>query len=206
MFRVAATPPARVRRSDGPAHARNLRGDHAAEKRASAVADVNLGPHQQHDAAEADDEAGQTAKRNALAVGHQRVDADHPERRGRDQHGREPARHRLFRQTTAPLPNPSRSTPNRVSAGHSRGAGIFSPRSFSTAISNPPAAIHRSAAISSGGIVSSEILIARYVVPQIRQTAIQAAYARAASGFGIRDLGFGTWDSGFGIWDSAAKT
>src|SRR5207302_614066 len=78
-----------------------------------------------------------------------------------------------------------------VSAAQSRRAGIRSPRSFSTAISSPPAAIHRIAAINSGGIVSSEVRIARYVVPQIRQTAIHAAYARAwlVSGFGI-------WDSG----------
>jgi hypothetical protein len=33
-------------------------------------------------------------------------------------------------------------------------------------------------AINSGGMVSSEMRMARYVVPQIRQTAIQARYAR----------------------------
>jgi hypothetical protein len=76
--------------------------------------------------------------------------------------------------TTAPLPNPISSTPSSVSEGHSRRCGIGSPRRIIATISTVPAAIQRIAAISSGGIDSSEMRMARYAVPQIRQIAIHA--------------------------------
>jgi len=65
-----------------------------------------------------------------------------------------------------------------VSDRHSRRSGIRSPRSLSTAMSRPPATIHRIAAMNRGGIVSSAMRIPNYVVPQIRQTAIQPRYGR----------------------------
>ena len=61
-----------------------------------------------------------------------------------------------------------------VSDGHSLRSGRRSPRSLSAAMSSVPATIQRIAAMKSGGMVSSAMRIPRYVVPQIRQTAIQA--------------------------------
>jgi hypothetical protein len=43
---------------------------------------------------------------------------------------------------------------------------------------------------SVGGIVSSAIRIARYVVPQIRQTAIQAMYASRGGEFELATASF----------------
>ena len=64
--------------------------------------------------------------------------------------------------------------PSSIKAGQARGPGSRSARSFSTVIRIEPAAIHLIAAINSGGIDSSAMRIARYVVPQTTQTIIQA--------------------------------
>ena len=94
--RMPAAAPARIRRSHRPSHARDLRRDHAAEKPAGAAIEANLRPHQHDDAAEADDETEHAPQRDRLPVRHQRVEADHPERRRRDQDRRQPARHGLL--------------------------------------------------------------------------------------------------------------
>src|SRR5687768_2327198 len=59
--------------------------------------------------------------------------------------------------------------------------GSGSPRRRSQTTSRPPAMIQRSEDIAPGGIVSSVTRIPRYVVPQIRHTAIQAKSARRRS-------------------------
>jgi hypothetical protein len=68
--------------------------------------------------------------------------------------------------------------PRTVRAGHERGRGRACPLILSATIRTRPAAIQRIAAMSIGGMVSSAILIARYVVPQTTHTTAQARYAR----------------------------
>ncbi len=79
--------------------------EHADEERA-ALAHPQLGPHQQHDAAEADDEAGELARAETLAVTAQPFDTRHPERRHGHQHRRQPARQRLFGPDDATVAEP----------------------------------------------------------------------------------------------------
>jgi hypothetical protein len=77
-------------------------------------------------------------------------------------------------QTTAPLPKPSNRTPRSASAGHERGEGSGSPRAATAAMRSAPAAVQRNPAMRKGGIVSSAIRIAVYVVPHTRHTTTQA--------------------------------
>ena len=77
-------------------------------------------------------------------------------------------------QTTAPLPTPTRRVPTIASVGHDDTAGSRSPRAVRIASSSEPAAIQRQAGMSSGGMVSRAIRMARYVVPQTRHTTTHA--------------------------------
>ena len=63
--------------------------------------------------------------------------------------------------TTPPLPKPMSSVPSTARYGHSRGPGSRSPRAARIAASIDPAITYRIPPISSGGIDSRAIRIAR---------------------------------------------
>ena len=80
--------------------------------------------------------------------------------------------------TTPPLPTANMKKPSTASRPHALRAGSDRPRALSTAASTRPAVAYRSPPMRNGGIVSSAILMAKYVVPQTRQTVTQATHAR----------------------------
>jgi len=70
----------------------------------------------QHDSAKPDEEADDMAEGNPLAVRHQLLDANHPERRTRHEHGGQPARHGLLRPHHTPV-----AAPDEQDAQHRQG-------------------------------------------------------------------------------------
>src|SRR5262249_7357000 len=98
-------------------------------------------------------------------------------------------------QTTPPFPNPSSRMPRIASETQVAFGGRRSPHILRRPMISEPATIQRDAAIRNGGMVSRAILMARYVVPQIRHTATHARYARLR--LWLIDSGFGIGDSGF---------
>ncbi len=71
-------------------------------------------------------------------------------------------------QTTRPLPPKRRKMPMTVLASHWRAVGHAAPRSLRNPNKSEPASVKRTAAIRNGGIVSTAILMPRYVLPQRR--------------------------------------
>src|SRR5204862_1156887 len=89
---------------------------------------------------------------------------------------------RVSAQTTAPLPPSRRSPPTTVAAPQLRFVGRGAPRQRDQAYRIAPATRKRAAAIRCGGMVSIAKRIPRYVEPQIRYTAANAAITRPCFG------------------------
>ncbi len=84
--------------------------------------------------------------------------------------------------TTRPLPPPTSAIPTIAAALHCGRPGRsprVSPRRIVTAYSTAPAIANRAPAAISGGRVSLDTRIARYVVPQMTYTADSAVQMRA---------------------------
>ena len=82
-----------------------MRRQHAIEKCAP-VAQRELGPDQQDDAAESDEEPEHAARRQPVGFRHEPLDSDHPERHRGNQDRGQAARQRLLGPDDAAVPKP----------------------------------------------------------------------------------------------------
>ena len=162
-----------------PAHASCNAIDAEGEVPARAASGRDVRPHQRGDSGEPDEQSDPLPREELLPVAHQRVHAGHPERRHADEH-----RHESARQVLRAPGDAAVAHEQHQKAENRQGGPLPCRRKTVTTTHDArppsirPAAIYRRPPMRNGGMVSSAILIATYVVPQTMQIVPQAIQAR----------------------------